>query len=169
MGGFLGAAAAGIIYLEKHRVNIFEYADVSVFGLPLGEAIGRLGCFLIHDHPGTPTDFFLGVRYPDGVVRHDHGLYLSLNGLVLFLVFLWLLKRKVHPGTFVIIFLVWNGIARFILDFWRADQGAIIDARYWGMTPAQYASVVMVGVGIYLWRHKFFERGRQAWREFKWL
>lgn len=148
MGGFVGAVIAGVWYLKHKKVNVWEYADTAIFGLPLGLFIGRLGCFLIHDHPGKVTNFFLGVQYPDGLVRHDLGLYLSLVGLDLFLGYLLLLKIRIKTGTFIILFLLWYGLVRFALDFLRATDGAIVDARYWGLTPAQYGSLFMIGLGI---------------------
>ena len=154
MGGFLGAVIAAVWYLKSRHVDVWKYSDAMIFGLPLGLCIGRIGCFLIHDHPGTATDFFLGVKYPDGIVRHDHGLYLSLNGLLLFFVFLLLLKRKAAPGTYIIVFLVWYGIARFFLDFLRATDGAIVDTRYFSLTPAQYLSIVMIALGVWIWKYR---------------
>lgn len=82
-GGFIGATLAAVIYFKKHKLDFWQYADALAFSLPLGLFIGRLGCFLIHDHPGLRTNFFLGVAYPDGG-RFDLGLLLSINGLILF-------------------------------------------------------------------------------------
>lgn len=149
IGGFLGAAIAGIWFLRRKRVDVYAYADTAVFGLPLGLFIGRIGCFLIHDHPGTLTDFALGVKYPDGV-RHDHGLYLSINGLALFLVFLWLARRGAKTGAYLIVFLIWYGIVRFFLDFLRATNGPIVDARYFSLTPAQYGAIAMTALGAWM-------------------
>lgn len=151
-GGFLGAVLAAVWFMRKKGVDVWAYTDAMLFGLPLGLFVGRIGCFLIHDHPGTASDFFLAVEYPDGVARHDHGLYLSLNGLLLFLAFVWMVKRKVRQGMFIVVFLVWYGVARFGLDFLRAREGAIVDERYLGLTPAQYLSLLMVCAGIWLIR-----------------
>ena len=145
IGGFVGAIVFGVWYLYHRRADVWKYAQVSVFGLPLGLFIGRIGCFLIHDHPGTLTDFVLGVKYPDGLVRHDHGLYLSLNGLFLFLFFLLMRHKKVSTEAYPIVFLLWYGTVRFFLDFLR-----IVDSRYFFLTPAQYASLVMIGVGVWI-------------------
>lgn len=153
MGGFLGAVIVGVLYLRRRKVDVWSYADAAVFGLPLGLFIGRIGCFFIHDHPGMLTNFFLGVGYPDGV-RHDHGLYLSINSLVLFLFFLWLVHKKARIGTYLVAFLVWYGVARFFLDFFRATDGAIVDSRYLGLTPAQYSAIIMVAAGIWIWNKK---------------
>jgi len=158
-GGFIGALVGGFLFLRKKKLDFWKYADAIVFGLPLGLFIGRIGCFLIHDHPGKVTEFFLGVQYPNGLAHHDHGLYLSLNGLVLALVFLIMAWRKAREGAYLTVFLVWYGVVRFALDFLRATDGAIVDNRYFGLTPAQYVSIVMVFAGFLL-----FMRFRQARR-----
>lgn len=142
-GGFIACAVVGVLFFRKKQVDVWTYVDSAIFGLPVGLWIGRIGCFLIHDHPGTATDFILGVEYPDGVVRHDHGLYLSINGLVLAVVF-YLLSRKDRPvGTYISVFAIWYGIVRFFLDFYR-----VIDVRYLGLTPAQYFSLLLAVFGV---------------------
>lgn len=161
MGGLFGAALFGIIYLRQKKIDVFSHADTAMFGLPLGIGIGRIGCFLIHDHPGTLTDFVLGVRYPEGV-RHDHGLYLSINGFILFLLFLWLARKKARTGTYLITYLLWDGTTRFLLDFLRATDGPIVDARYFGLTPAQYFSVIMIIIGFSLAKFSLAKSGFES-------
>ena len=148
-GGFIGAVIACLVYFKKNKLDIWSYGDAVIFSLPLGLFIGRLGCFLIHDHPGVKTDFILGVAYPDGV-RHDLGLYLSLNGLVLFLFFLILHRRSWFSGFYVAFFSIWYGAVRFLLDFLRAQDTVGADPRYFGLTLAQYLSIILFVVGICL-------------------
>ncbi len=151
-GGFVGAALAGIVFLNKLPVTGYrlpvtklQIADILIAGFPLGWTIGRIGCFLIHDHPGTLTHFVLGVRYPDGI-RHDLGLYDGLNTLGLAILLLIIGKRlDERPGATVAVVSLWYGTVRFFLDFLRA-----YDTRYLGLTPAQYGSVVLVSVGAVL-------------------
>lgn len=45
-GSVLGACTAGWIYLRKHQLPVWEIADVIAPGMILGQAIGRLGCFM---------------------------------------------------------------------------------------------------------------------------
>ncbi len=148
VGSLLGALVAVLVFLRNKKLPILAYLDTATFGFPLGYAVGRVGCFLIHDHPGTLTHFILGVRFPDGI-RHDLGLYEAFNGLGLFLLFLVLRKRKAPPPTYVIAFLLWYGAVRFFLDFLRSA-----DARYFGLTPAQYVSAAFcaIGAGWLAWR-----------------
>lgn len=144
-GGLALSIVVGLWYLKRRRVDVWRYADAAMFGLPFGLWIGRIGCFLIHDHPGTATDFVLGVEYPDGVVRHDHGLYLSINGLLMGLAFLWLARKRRPPMFYMGVFALWYGAVRFFLDFFR-----IADVKYGYLTPAQYFSIALVVVGIWL-------------------
>ncbi|MEK7620615.1 MAG: prolipoprotein diacylglyceryl transferase [Patescibacteria group bacterium] len=148
-GGLVGATLVGVWFLKRRGVSLLDYADVMAFGLPLGSFIGRIGCFLTHLHPGTPTNFFLGVLYPDGIVRHDLGLYLSLDGLALFHVFLLMSRKRLPKGSFIVGYLLWYGTTRFFLDFLRATDGAVVDARYFGLTPAQYVSILLFAAGVW--------------------
>lgn len=153
-GGLIGAALGYSAWIFRHGLNWVALSDQMIYGLPLGLGCGRIGCFLIHDHPGTLTHFFLGVRYPDGV-RHDHGLYLSINGFVMALMFFWL-ARKPRPAAFFIrFFMIWYGTVRFVLDFYR-----IADTTYAGLTPAQYLSVLMVLGGV-IWSVKLRREKRK--------
>lgn len=155
-GGFIGATIAAWVLIRRKGVSFLPMGDVLIFGLPLGLWIGRLGCFFIFDHPGKPTNFFLGQEYIDGIVRHNNGLYLSINGALLAIAFYLLHKRQSQrpSGTYIAFFLVWYGIVRFCLDFLRAIPGdtiQIIDARLFGLTAAQYGAIGMIVLGGYLW------------------
>jgi phosphatidylglycerol:prolipoprotein diacylglycerol transferase len=144
MGGVIGGVVAGLIYIWRKKLQLWVMADLVAYALPLGTAIGRIGCFLIHDHPGKLTHFILGVKYPDGV-RHDHGLYLSLLGWGMFILFYILGRKKRPPGYFVGLWLVIDGAVRFFLDFYR-----IGDKRYAGLTPTQWLLILTVAVGVVL-------------------
>ncbi len=144
MGGFIGAMIALIVFFRLKKLDAWAYIGCIAYALPLGFGIGRIGCFLIHDHPGTLTHFILGVKYPDGI-RHDLGLDLSIEGFLLFILFVILDRKHAKPKTFVIAFLILHGTIRFFLDFLR-----IIDVRYFFLTPAQYISIAMVAAGTIL-------------------
>lgn len=148
-GGFIGAILAGIWQLRDAREKILAYADCGAWGLSVGWSIGRIGCFLIHDHPGTLTDFFLAVRQPDGTSRHDLGLYDGLLTFAIFLIFIVVRKKTLQNGTLAVIFIFIYSIVRFFLDFLRAVDIPNADIRYFGFTPAQYASIIALFFVIY--------------------
>ena len=41
------------------------------------------------------------------------------------------------------------GVSRFCLDFLRATDLAYVDARYFGLTPAQYACLGLMAWGVF--------------------
>lgn len=143
-GGFLGAAAVFFWTTYRRKLAVFEYADTLIWGLPWGCGVGRIGCFLIHDHPGTLSHTLLAVRYPDGQPRHDLGLYLSLIGFATGLLFLWLNRKERRPGFWFGVYMIIEGVSRICLDFFRIE-----DVRYFGLTPTQYLAAPLIALGLW--------------------
>ncbi len=150
LGGFVGALVAVWIFAKIRKFtwkDFLPYADIASVSLWLGWGIGRLGCFFIHDHPGTLSHFFLAVKYQGGA-RHDLGLYESLLGFLLFTIYYLLFKRIFKKGWGVVAAYSWIGyaVARFGLDFLRASDLPQSDIRYLYLTPAQWgmATIVLV-------------------------
>jgi phosphatidylglycerol:prolipoprotein diacylglycerol transferase len=141
-GGFLGGAVGATAYLKRNRLPVLEYEDSLLLGLVVGWFFGRLGCSLVHDHPGARTDFFLAVQFPDGP-RHDLGLYEWLFTIVLLVILL--VFRRYHPpaGAMIGLACVLYAPVRFMLDFLR-----IGDTLYLGLTPAQYFAPLLFAMGV---------------------
>ena len=149
VGGFLGGTAAGIAYLRWKRQALLSYGDRLLFGFSVGWIFGRTGCATVHDHPGRLTDFPLAVDFPGGA-RHDMGLYELVVTVVMVAVLAFVSRRPRRRGTVVTIILLFYSPIRFGLDFLRATDVMFADARFWGLTPAQYVMVPMFLAGIYL-------------------
>ncbi|MEZ4235809.1 MAG: prolipoprotein diacylglyceryl transferase [Myxococcota bacterium] len=143
MGGFLVCVPIAILFFRSEKVRVWPYLDCLAFGLALGWFFGRMGCFVAHDHPGTETNFWLGVYgicQPDGrksVACHDLGLYEALWSLSMFGLFALLDRRPWKPGTFVLTLGLCYGPLRFFMDYFRPE---VTDARYGGFTPGQYGA-----------------------------
>jgi phosphatidylglycerol:prolipoprotein diacylglycerol transferase len=152
-GGYLGAAIGAWLFTRRRKIGLRPYAEVAAFVLPLGYGIGRIGCFLIHDHPGILSAFPLAVRFPEGA-RLDHGLLLSLLGFGIFGAFVVLSRKGWKIGAdrwrYLPLLLMTYGIARLGLDFLRAWDLPQSDARYLYLTPAQYGAMVLVIAGVWL-------------------
>lgn len=147
-GGLFGGILAAMVYFRVKGIPFHRYSDVLAVGLAPGWAVARVGCFVVHDHPGIRSDFFLAVAYPGGG-RHDLGLYDALFLGTLALV-LWLLaRRKLLEGRLMGLLALVYGMARFGFDFLRATDMPYVDKRYAGLTPAQYGCFLLVGYGLY--------------------
>jgi phosphatidylglycerol:prolipoprotein diacylglycerol transferase len=162
MGGLVGAVVGFMVFFTWIRPrDRWLHADVIIFGYPIAQFFGRLGCFSVHDHVGEQTNFFLGVTFragqlkgdlAGGSVRHDLGLYEALICLMVAIIFLVVARVPRKAGYFVAVWCILYGPLRFALDFMRKsdlDQ-RYNDARYLGLTPGQYVTLGIVSVGVYL-------------------
>jgi phosphatidylglycerol:prolipoprotein diacylglycerol transferase len=156
-GGFLGALLAFLYYTRKEKIPALPYADAVALGLAVGWIFGRTGCFTAHDHPGLFTTFFLGVRYPEGT-RHDLGFYELLFTIVMTAILFTYAKKPRVPGRIIGLFATMYAPVRFGLDFLRArtvgDGITRPDERYASLTPAQWACLATIGVGLWLLTRK---------------
>lgn len=153
-GGFIGAAIAFALVAKRRHLNVWRYADCLMFAWPLGHSIGRLGCFLTHMHPGRLSNLPFAVAYPDGA-RLDMGLIESVLLLSYWVIMLFVARRPRFDGFYLISGMLFYGFMRFGLDFLRASDLPVSDARYFGLTPAQYGSAVLVILSICIfWRIK---------------
>jgi phosphatidylglycerol:prolipoprotein diacylglycerol transferase len=157
-GSYIGVALGVWLFVWRKKIELRSYAEIAAYVFPLGYGVGRIGCFLIHDHPGIFSTSFLAVAFPDGA-RLDHGLLLSLFGFLLFGIFYLLGKRKQIPGNdwyYLPILLLVYGAARLTLDFLRAWDLSSSDARFFYLTPAQYGAIILLLVGLCLLRDRHF-------------
>jgi phosphatidylglycerol---prolipoprotein diacylglyceryl transferase len=145
-GGLLGGVLAAVVFFRHRRAPFQRYADALALGIAPGWGIARVGCFAIHDHPGVKTAFPLAVNFPESAVRtlgfsgarHDLGLYDAL-ALFAYAALLFALDRRgVLRGRLLALLAVLYGTSRFLFDFLRASDVPYADARYLGLTPAQY-------------------------------
>lgn len=167
-GGLLGGLAGALLFFatrarEEDRRTQLAYLDAIAFVFPSALAIGRFGCALAHDHPGTITTFPLAISlrsgaaldYMTGVYRgaglvlpdaaptlgfHDLGLYeFLLLSLVVVPLFIAWNRRRRPVGFFLVAFAALYLPVRFGFDMLR-----VADARYLGLTPAQWVGAIVI-------------------------
>jgi phosphatidylglycerol:prolipoprotein diacylglycerol transferase len=178
--GFFGCAVIAVLYFRRAGVDPLKGCDVLVIGVTLGWAIGRIGCFLVHDHIGRPVAEvpavvrgllgWLAVQFPAGTAgrgapaaaRFELGLLDSLLAWALLAILLVLERTPRRPGMLVGTGAIFYGGVRFLLDFLRNVDLPGAEPRILGLTPGQYASIVAVALGAAVLRHG---RERPPWPE----
>ena len=169
-GGFIGALVASAIFFRHHReLAAWRVADFCGPAIALGQAIGRIGCFMAGDDYGKPTDVPWGVAFTDpdasriggaplGVRLHPVQLYESLVCLLLFVLLVRLSRRKRFDGEVILAYTTLYAIARFVLEFFRgdADRGFVFGGM---LSTSQFIAAILGPVAILLWLGR---RRRQA-------
>jgi len=145
-GGVLGGIGAAILFFRRRGIPFQRYSDSIALGLAPGWAIARLGCFTVHDHPGRLTNFALAVAFPGGP-RHDLGLYDAMLLGAISAVLFALARRELLQDRLLALLALLYGVGRFVLDFLRAADVPYSDARYFGLTPAQYVCILLMAYG----------------------
>lgn len=128
-GGLLAASAAIVIYTKKKSLPLASVADAVALALPVGHALGRLGCLGAGCCWGKPTHLSWAItfRNPEsfipvellGVPLHPVQLYEALGLALIFLILNSLKIRFAHRlfGLYLILYT----LLRFGLEFVRGD------------------------------------------------
>lgn len=171
-GGFILAAILVLWEARRSKLPLKDVLDGSAPALALAYAVGRIGCFMVGDDWGRPTDSWVGIRFPQGTpptrvdfIQRDFGitvdpalvekygqivpvhptqLYEVALSTLIFLV-LWRIRgRDRKPGWLFALWLALAGLERFTVEFFRAK-----DDRFFGpLTLAQVISLTIVAGGI---------------------
>lgn len=154
-GGFVGATLGVFAFKWRFKVKrVLPFADTMAAAFPVGWTFGRMGCAVVHDHPGMRSDLWFAVAF-EGGGRFDLGLYEMVFAFIVAVACLILARKPKPPGFFLGFTMLVYAPVRFALDFLRAEPGQIAgaDPRYLMLTPAQWASFVMVAAGFALLWH----------------
>ena len=159
-GGMLGVIGAFWIYARRHRISIVALGDYLSGWVPVGLMLGRIGNFINGELYGMPTDGSWGVIFPgdsERLPRHPSQLYEAFaEGVVIFLVLLWIRRRGFRRGHPSAVFLMLYGAFRYGVEFVRLPDDYI--GYLWGtVTAGQLYSLPMMVVGM-VWTALLFTR-----------
>jgi phosphatidylglycerol:prolipoprotein diacylglycerol transferase len=147
-GGLLGGAIAMVIWARWRGFLSLQLLDIAGIGLPLGYAIGRIGCQLSGDGDyGRASDLPWAMAYPDGTVPtdeevHPTPIYESVT-MGLLALWLWTIRDRVRAGGLFALYLVFGGLERFLVEFVRRNEDVAL-----GLTAAQLESLLLVAAGL---------------------
>ncbi len=111
-GGFVGVEVA------KKAVGItIATGDPYAIGLPLGQALGRVGCFIGGCCYGLPLE-----ENALGLTRHPAQLYEGVLDLAAAVTLFAIRKRPRAPGLLFRYYLLSYAVIRFVMDFFRGDE-----------------------------------------------
>jgi phosphatidylglycerol:prolipoprotein diacylglycerol transferase len=170
-GGFIGGVTAAAIVSRYYQVPILRSFDMCAPALILGQAFGRIGCLLSGDGDwGMPSTLPWAMAFPNAIVGwnsrtvlkldsggnlvsgffpgvrvHPAPVYESILYTAIFC-YMWSIRKKAPEGRLLCLYLILEGLARFMVEFIRVNQRIAF-----GLSEAQLISLVMIICGLALW------------------
>lgn len=147
-GGLLGGLAAGLYVSHRNGIRTWKTLDAAAPALAAGYAIGRIGCLLVGDDYGTPSDLPWAMAFPNGLPPvdfpvHPTQIYETLSMGAAFVI-LWKLRAVRRPdGWLFALYLLLSGAERFFVEFIRNTTPSPVP----GLSVAQIVALALIAVG----------------------
>lgn len=162
-GGLLGAIVATVVLLARRRISFWTFADAAAPSVALGQALGRVGCFLAGCCWGRECSLPWAVTFTDpkahenvgvplGVPLHPTQVY-ELAGTFLLCVLLIRFERRAFSGETFARYVFGYALLRGTIEFFRGDpRGAVFGI----MSTSQFIALcgVFAGLAIYALRRR---------------
>jgi len=149
-GGLIGGVVAGIAAVVRARLPLLPTLAAAAPALAFGQAVGRIGCFLVGDDYGRPSSLPWAVAFPRGlppttVPVHPTQLYEAVGLVIIGGVLLRWRRASWDDRSVVASYLLLAGTLRFGIEFIRINPPALD-----GLTVAHLVSGVaaLLGVGL---------------------
>ena len=163
-GGFLAAGVAIAVLARRNGEPILRYLDFVITAVPLAHVFGRIGCLMNGCCFGVLSAGPCAVTFPRdsypwavhlrngwldraaarSLSVHPVQLYESALNLAIYIVLLFLYKRKRRDGCVLAVYLLLYPAARFLLEFLRGDPRD----HFFGFSIGQLFSLALFAVGI---------------------
>lgn len=148
-GILLGSILAILLFCRMQKRKFLEVTDVLAIAAAYIMGVGRIGNFIDGQIPGSLTDVWWGVKFPDVEgFRHPVVLYDGVKNLLLIPFLLWIRSGQPARGVMTAHFILWYGFLRIFVDLFREYR---IDLM--GFPPGQEFNLLMtiVGAGMLVW------------------
>jgi phosphatidylglycerol:prolipoprotein diacylglycerol transferase len=148
-GAVVGGIVSALIYTHLKGLSFWLVADLCAPSLILGQAIGRWGNYFNQEAFGRPTNLPWGIfideahrplQYVQQTHFHPTFLYESLWNFCVFLLLLWLRRRRgIVTGDVFLAYLILYSLGRFWIESLRTDS-----LMFAGFRVAQIVSLLLI-------------------------
>ena len=167
-GGIIGGILAIWLVTRRKKLPFLAMLDLTVFGVLIGQIIGRWGNFMNREAFGAQTEVFcrMGLTDPSGhtIYVHPTFLYESLWNLALFIgLWLWVRKgKRKYDGQMSLLYFFFYGLGRAWIEGLRTDSLYI---GHTGIRVSQALSLVLVlcAGALLLWERRREHPAEQLW------
>jgi phosphatidylglycerol:prolipoprotein diacylglycerol transferase len=161
-GGIIAGVVVVFCVCKWKKIPVAAFLDLVVFGLLIGQILGRWGNFFNREAFGAITDVFcrMGLTAPDGTSIYVHptflyeSLWCLLGALLLHILFK---KAYKFNGMLFCGYAIWYGTGRFLIESLRTDSLMV-----GGLRTSQVVALVAVAGGAALLAFLFLRHRRTA-------
>tara|TARA_A100001011_G_scaffold394105_1_gene485664 strand:- start:3693 stop:4490 length:798 start_codon:yes stop_codon:yes gene_type:complete len=151
-GGLVGVILSLLLFCKRKKIEFLRLMDGVALSMPIGLGLVRIGNFLNGELYGKATNGEWGFIFPTdpfGLLRHPSQLYESFGeGLVLFVILLIISKFTKIKGMVSSCFLIFYGLIRFIIEFYRQPDAHIGYVAFDSLSMGQILCLPMILIGI---------------------
>lgn len=140
-GGLVFVVLVMTWYVRRHKLPFWSMADLWAPAIAIGQAIGRIGCFMAGCCFGKPTDVKWCVVFthpkslaPHDICLHPTQLYSSLAGFIIFAILMLLTAKKRFDGQVFIWLVILHSSARLFIERFRGDYRGVIPGTEMSVT-----------------------------------
>ena len=165
-GGILGGIFASWIYIRVKKEDFFTYFDLVMPAVAAAQGCGRLGCFFAGCCYGRETDGPFHIVFthsdfaPNNVPLVPTQLLSSAGDFLNMAVLLLFARRKPKKGRVAAVYLMFYGVGRFVIEFFRADYRGAVGP----FSTSQFISffIVTAGIALFFLAPKITGEGKKA-------
>ncbi|MEG1000437.1 MAG: prolipoprotein diacylglyceryl transferase [Cellulosilyticaceae bacterium] len=166
-GAIIASILVAIIYTKMKKIEFWKFGDIAVYGLLVGQTIGRYGNFVNKEAFGDYTNNFLAMRIlredaatplTQNIIDHivvENGMeyiqvhptffYESVWNLGLLIILLIYRKYKKADGEIFFLYLAGYGVGRFWIEGLRTDQLILNNIN---IPASQVVAIISIIVGL---------------------
>jgi phosphatidylglycerol:prolipoprotein diacylglycerol transferase len=170
-GGYIAALLFTLFFIRGLRLPFWQSFDIYAPSLPLGLAIGRLGCFFNGCCYGLRSDTW-GLSFPsahhppvflqqvrDGLIKIESlatlpvlptQLFSAAANIGILFVLLWLERKSRFPGFVFWIFVLLYSLVRGVIEFFRYHDPEEILPAFSPLSISQVVSVAFILASLFM-------------------
>ena len=146
-GGLAGGVLAAVMVMHWKRLPKLAVVAAATPALAVGHLVGRIGCFLVGDDYGRPSDLPWAVAFPEGLPPtttpvHPTQLYEAAALIPIAFALVRMRRNGSNDRAVLGTYLVLAGALRFLIEFIRINERVIGP-----LSVAHLASLAAVTVG----------------------
>lgn len=148
-GGLTGGIIGAISAVRWQKLDIIKVEQCIVPVVPLGHAIGRVGCLFAgcchgveYSGPFAVKSLLISI---DKTYFPIQAVEVFVN-LGIFIFLLWYVRKKHPVYNILCVYLLFYAVLRFILEFYRSD---LIRGVFWIFSTSQWISMMIFLISIF--------------------